>query len=86
MDGKWQFTGVGELQCYDMYLRESLSTADKHDKHPMEWGLPLTDTGHYNDKVDKETSFHTTPQGSYFLKWYSEALLQLCEDVLKSAP
>ncbi len=86
-DGKWKFPGIGELQCFDKYLLASLAAAAKRDGHPVEWGVPPKDTGYYNGRIQDAPFYngeHRTPRGRFFLRWYSEALVQHCEDVLSS--
>lgn len=84
--GKWRFPGIGELQCFDKHLLDSLCTAARRENLPVEWAYPPKDTGVYNSKVNDEVPFysgkHLESRGRFFLKWYSSVLLQHCEDLL----
>lgn len=86
-DGKWRFPGMGELQCFDKYLMTSLAIAANRGGHPAAWGVPPTDTGRYNDYAEDAPFYngeHHSARGRFFLRWYSEALIQHVEDVLKA--
>lgn len=36
-DGRWRFPGVGEFQCYDRYMLDSLRKAAEAAGHPEWW-------------------------------------------------
>jgi len=79
-DGRWRFPGVGEFQCYDRYMLDSLMENAQAAGHP-EWGhAGPHDAGDYNS-VPWETGFFNSDNGSFaseygrfFLQWYAERL------------
>lgn len=86
--GKWRFPGIGELQCFDKHLLDSLCTAARSENKPFDWSYPPEDMGSYKTKVNEQVPFFTTdklePRRNFFLKWYSNILLQHCEDILEA--
>ncbi|PNW83114.1 hypothetical protein CHLRE_06g307150v5 [Chlamydomonas reinhardtii] len=90
-DGRWRFPGVGEFQCYDKFMLESLRRTAEAAGH-AEWGLSGPhDAGHYNSS-SWETGFFVSQNGSwntayghFFLSWYSNMLLEHADRVLSSA-
>jgi Glycosyl hydrolase family 14 len=83
-------TQIGQFQIYDRRAMASLSrAADKAGK--PEWGCgPPPGIGSYNSQP-QDTSFFTwnggwqTPQGAFFLTWYSDALTEHAERLLRAA-
>ncbi|MCO5610562.1 hypothetical protein L7F22_064801 [Adiantum nelumboides] len=79
--GLWKFPGVGEFQCYDKYMLESLkSYAKVHGKPEWPHVLP-EDAPSYNQFPNDSGFFQDThgswktPSGELFLSWYSGELL-----------
>uniref|UniRef100_A0A061RBW3 Beta-amylase n=1 Tax=Tetraselmis sp. GSL018 TaxID=582737 RepID=A0A061RBW3_9CHLO len=79
--GRWHFPGVGEFQCYDRRMLESLSQAAREAGEPS-WGRRgPQDAGHYC-MWPRDTAFFAdegswrSEYGDFFLRWYSEQLLQ----------
>ncbi|KAK6134865.1 hypothetical protein DH2020_031406 [Rehmannia glutinosa] len=84
----WKFPGIGEFQCYDKYLKQDFKTAAAKAGHP-EWELP-DDAGTYNDTPVKTGFFATngtylTEKGKFFLKWYSNKLIEHGDQILDEA-
>ncbi|KAK6134882.1 hypothetical protein DH2020_031366 [Rehmannia glutinosa] len=84
----WKFPGIGEFQCYDKYLKQDFKTATAKAGHP-EWELP-DDAGTYNDTPEKTGFFATngtylTEKGKFFLKWYSNKLIEHGDQILDEA-
>jgi beta-amylase len=89
----WQWPGIGEFQCYDKYLRKDLVEAATKAKKP-EYGLmypPHYDrVGNYNHSSQDTAFFKSdgewdTPEGEFFLKWYSDGLIKHGDRVLTRA-
>jgi Glycosyl hydrolase family 14 len=81
---------IGQFQSYDRRAMASLSRAADDAGRP-EWGRgPPPGTGHYNSQP-QDTPFFTwnggwqTPQGDFFLSWYSGALTEHAERLLQAA-
>ncbi|KAK9082903.1 hypothetical protein Scep_029374 [Stephania cephalantha] len=90
-DGTWNFPGIGAFQCYDKYMLSSLKAAAEAAGKP-EWGSTgPTDAGHYNNWPEdtqffrRENGGWSSPYGEFFLKWYSQMLLNHGERILSSA-
>ncbi|CAE7596792.1 BAM3 [Symbiodinium natans] len=84
---EWKFCGVGAFQCYDANALNNLAAAAKSAGH-AEWDKPPTDAGDYNSRPGDATFFQNGYQsdfGKFFLKWYSDALLQHGAEVLHRA-
>lgn len=82
---KWSFPGVGEFQCFDHRLLDSLVQAASLADHPSHWAQPPTETGEYKSLPKDVPFFKTefaTPRSRFFLQWYSDALVQHCDDIL----
>ncbi|XP_022036046.1 beta-amylase 2, chloroplastic isoform X4 [Helianthus annuus] len=85
----WKYPGIGEFQCYDKYLRKCLEEAAKAIGLPK-WGNPPEGAGSYNSQP-VETDFfcyhgeYRTPYGRFFLKWYSQYLIDHGDRVLAKA-
>lgn len=90
-DGRWRFPGVGQFQCFDKYMLGRLKDAARAIGRP-EWGHGGPhDAGHYNSR-EWETGFFRndggsfeTEYGRFFLKWYSEELIQHADRILGRA-
>jgi beta-amylase len=90
-DGRWRFPGVGEFQCHDRYMLESLKAAAVAAGHP-EWGHGGPhDAGTYNS-LAPETGFFKSYGGSwegeygrFFLEWYSGELVRHADRLLGEA-
>eukprot|EP00871_Galdieria_phlegrea_P005963 jgi/Galph1/854/GphlegSOOS_G5709.1 len=86
---RWTFCGIGEFQCYDYYLLSRLKQAAVDRQHP-EWGHPpyAYDVGDYNSRPEQTLFFRddggiwNTQYGDFFLRWYSEEMIQHAERVL----
>lgn len=87
----WRFPGIGEFQCYDKFMLAHLKAAAERVGHP-EWGHGGPhDAGDFN-KWPEETGFFNsnhgswnTPYGHFFLKWYSDMLIEHGSRVLALA-
>ncbi|GAB4819848.1 hypothetical protein N2152v2_006894 [Parachlorella kessleri] len=87
----WRFPGIGEFQCYDRRALASLARAACAVGHP-EWGNSGPhDAGNYNS-APEETGFFCSwggswdsPYGRFFLSWYSGALLEHGDRMLRAA-
>ncbi|KAL9996186.1 putative beta-amylase [Helianthus debilis subsp. tardiflorus] len=85
----WKYPGIGEFQCYDKYLRKCLEEAAKAIGLPK-WGNPPDGAGSYKSQP-METDFfcyhgeYRTPYGRFFLKWYSQYLIDHGDRVLAKA-
>ncbi|KFM23571.1 Beta-amylase 1, chloroplastic [Auxenochlorella protothecoides] len=84
----WRFPGIGEFQCYDRRALASLARAAGAAGHP-EWGNSgPSNAGSYNSHPEETGFFQTwnggwqSPQGEFFLGWYSDALLEHGERML----
>ncbi|KAL0326642.1 UNVERIFIED_CONTAM: Beta-amylase 3, chloroplastic [Sesamum angustifolium] len=89
-NGTWRFPGIGEFQCYDKYMRASLAAAAKAiGKDDWGRGGPH-DAGEYNQFPENTGFFERDgtwkgEYGQFFLKWYSEKLLDHGEKILTTA-
>ena len=87
----WRFPGIGEFQCYDRRALASLARAAAAVGRP-EWGnAGPHDAGTYN-LGPEETGFFRgwggrwdTEYGRFFLRWYSQALLEHGDRMLGAA-
>ncbi|GAV79953.1 LOW QUALITY PROTEIN: Glyco_hydro_14 domain-containing protein, partial [Cephalotus follicularis] len=84
----WAFPGIGEFQCYDIYLKAEFKEAVTNAGHP-EWELP-DNAGVYNDEPESTGFFgsdgtYLTEEGKFFLTWYSNKLLIHGDEVLDEA-
>jgi hypothetical protein len=87
----WQFPGIGEFQCYDRRALASLASAAVEVGRP-EWGHGgPQDVGDYNSMPDETVFFRDrdgtwdTDYGHFFLNWYSQALLDHGDRMLRAA-
>ncbi|KAL3622109.1 Leucine-rich repeat receptor-like serine/threonine-protein kinase bam2 [Castilleja foliolosa] len=94
----WEYPGIGEFQCYDKYLMNSLMKAAKVRGH-LFWGKAPDNAGSYNS-MPQDTQFFCYKGGSpfargrddyysiygrFFLKWYSQFLIDHVDRVLALA-
>ncbi|KAH8949020.1 hypothetical protein BDL97_10G008300 [Sphagnum fallax] len=85
----WKYPGIGEFQCYDKYLMESLKKAAEERGHP-EWATGPSNAGGYNSKP-QDTGFfrdggdYDSYYGRFFLNWYSKVLIEHGDQVLRLA-
>ncbi|XP_009772032.1 beta-amylase 3, chloroplastic [Nicotiana tabacum] len=89
-NGTWRFPGIGEFQCYDKYMRASLSAAAKAaGKDDWGQGGPH-DSGQYN-QFPEDTGFFqrdgtwNSEYGQFFLEWYSGKLVEHGDRILAAA-
>ncbi|KAK1356486.1 Beta-amylase [Heracleum sosnowskyi] len=89
-NGTWKFPGIGEFQCYDKYMRASLEASAEATGN-KDWGKGGPhDSGHYN-QFPEDTGFFkkdgtwNSEYGQFFLKWYSEKLIEHGDKILSSA-
>ena len=95
-DGRWQFPGVGEFQCYDTHMMADLKKAATAIGFP-EWGNGGPHNAGVYTSWPHQTGFfgnsHPTPPetcwrssyGEFFLSWYSGMLVRHCDKVLGAA-
>lgn len=85
----WKYPGIGEFQCYDKYLQKSRKKAAEARGHPL-WARGPDNAGHYNSKP-QDTGFfrdggdYDSYYGRFFLRWYSQVLLDHGDRVLSLA-
>ncbi|KAL3622104.1 Leucine-rich repeat receptor-like serine/threonine-protein kinase bam2 [Castilleja foliolosa] len=93
----WEYPGNGEFQCYDKYLMNSLMKAAKVRGH-LFWGKAPDNAGSYNSKPQDTKFFcykgspfargrddYYSLYGRFFLKWYSQFLIDHVDRVLALA-
>lgn len=85
----WRYPGVGEFQCYDKYLLKSLRRAAESRGHPF-WGRAPENAGSYNSQPQGTGFFcdggdYDGLYGRFFLKWYSQVLIDHADRVLSLA-
>ncbi|KAE7999513.1 hypothetical protein FH972_003932 [Carpinus fangiana] len=82
----WRYPGIGEFQCYDRYLLRSLRKAAEARGHSL-WARGPDNAGSYNSRPH-ETGFfcdggdYDGYYGRFFLKWYSQVLVDHGDRVL----
>ncbi|MQL70805.1 hypothetical protein Taro_003104 [Colocasia esculenta] len=85
----WRYPGIGEFQCYDKYLQQSLRRAAKLRGHSF-WARGPDNAGHYNSQPH-ETGFfcdrgdYDSYYGRFFLHWYAQTLIEHADHVLSLA-
>ncbi|XP_027162038.1 beta-amylase 7-like isoform X1 [Coffea eugenioides] len=85
----WRYPGVGEFQCYDQYMLNSLRKAAENRGHSF-WGRGPDNAGSYNS-CPHETGFfcdggdYDGYYGRFFLNWYSQVLIEHGDRVLSLA-
>ncbi|WOH04143.1 hypothetical protein DCAR_0623551 [Daucus carota subsp. sativus] len=90
-DGRWQFPGIGEFQCYDKYMMEDLQRAACQVGKPQ-WGSKgPQNAGGYNSIPfgipffeEGQESF-LSDYGQFFLEWYSGKLIGHADAILAKA-
>ncbi|XP_058103771.1 beta-amylase 8-like isoform X2 [Magnolia sinica] len=85
----WRYPGIGEFQCYDKYLQQSLRRAAKLRGHSF-WARGPDNAGQYNSRPH-ETGFfcergdYDSYYGRFFLHWYAQTLIDHADHVLSLA-
>ncbi|XP_024027071.1 beta-amylase 8 isoform X2 [Morus notabilis] len=85
----WKYPGIGEFQCYDKYLEQSLRKAAKLRGHSF-WARGPDNAGEYNSRPH-ETGFfcergdYDSYYGRFFLHWYAQSLIDHADNVLSLA-
>ncbi|KAJ4950140.1 hypothetical protein NE237_026972 [Protea cynaroides] len=85
----WSYPGIGEFQCYDKYLQQSLRKAAKLRGHSF-WARGPDNAGQYNSRPH-ETGFfcdrgdYDSYYGRFFLHWYAQTLIDHADNVLSLA-
>ncbi|XP_026656976.1 beta-amylase 7 isoform X2 [Phoenix dactylifera] len=85
----WRYPGIGEFQCYDLYLMKSLRKAAEARGHSF-WARGPDNAGSYNSQPH-ETGFfcgggdYNSYYGRFFLNWYSQVLVDHADRVLSLA-
>ncbi|KAI3441794.1 Beta-amylase [Psidium guajava] len=85
----WRYPGIGEFQCYDQYLLKNLRKAAEARGQAF-WARGPDDAGSYNSQP-QETGFFCDGGdydgyfGRFFLKWYSQVLIDHGDRVLALA-
>lgn len=85
----WRYPGIGEFQCYDRYLQQSLRKAAKLRGHSF-WARGPDNAGQYNS-LPHETGFfcergdYDSYYGRFFLNWYAQTLIDHADNVLSLA-
>lgn len=77
------------MQCYDKYLLKSLRRAAESRGHPF-WGRAPENAGSYNSQPQGTGFFcdggdYDGLYGRFFLKWYSQVLIDHADRVLSLA-
>ncbi|EIE26308.1 glycoside hydrolase, partial [Coccomyxa subellipsoidea C-169] len=81
--------GIGEFQCYDKFMMESLRQAAE-EVNEEEWGDPPREGAGTANSAPWETEFFALtnsggwlqPYGKFFMEWYSGRLIQHGADIL----
>lgn len=85
----WRYPGIGEFQCYDQYLLKNLRKAAETRGQAF-WARGPDNAGSYNSQP-QETGFFCDGGdydgyfGRFFLKWYSQVLIDHGDRVLALA-
>lgn len=88
--GRWEFPGIGEMQCFDKYLLADLAATvrEKGSERVRAAQMPPDGTGRYNDRPCDAKFWRggfRCEAGRFFLQWYSGRLLRHGDDVLGRA-
>ncbi|KAK3013169.1 hypothetical protein RJ639_007888 [Escallonia herrerae] len=90
-DGRWQFPGIGEFQCYDKYMIEDLKVAACEEGKPHWGNKGPEDAGSYNSLPfgvpffgEGQENF-LSDYGHFFLEWYSDRLIGHADAILAMA-
>ncbi|KAL4570425.1 hypothetical protein LXL04_026077 [Taraxacum kok-saghyz] len=85
----WRYPGIGEFQCYDKYMLQNLVKMSNLRGQTF-WGRVPENVGDYNSSP-QETGFfcengeYGSHYGRFFLKWYTESLIDHANTVLSLA-
>ncbi|XP_075073971.1 beta-amylase 2, chloroplastic [Nicotiana tabacum] len=82
----WKYPGIGEFQCYDKYLFNSLQKAAEASGSSSSGKGPWN-AGSYNSKPQNTEFFrdggeYNSIYGRFFLKWYTQVLIDHGDQVL----
>lgn len=85
----WRYPGIGEFQCYDRYSLQNLRKAATSRGHSF-WARTPDNAGYYTSRPH-ETGFfcergdYDSYYGRFFLRWYSQVLIDHADNVLSLA-
>lgn len=83
----WRYPGIGEFQCWDKYLLQSLKIAAELQGQPT-WAAGPSDADDYNC-IPQDSEFfrdgYKSSYGKFFLTWYSQTLIEHGDNVLTVA-
>ncbi|OIT07319.1 beta-amylase 2, chloroplastic [Nicotiana attenuata] len=82
----WKYPGIGEFQCYDKYLLNSLKKTAEASGGSSCGRVPCN-AGSYNSKPQNTEFFrdggeYNSTYGRFFLKWYTQVLIDHGDQVL----
>ncbi|XP_019156606.1 PREDICTED: beta-amylase 8-like [Ipomoea nil] len=85
----WRFPGIGEFQCYDKFLLQSLKYAAEKRGQPS-WAMGPNYVGCYNSRPHETRFFrekgdYNSCYGRFFLQWYTQALIDHADTILSAA-
>ncbi|XP_023543491.1 beta-amylase 8-like isoform X2 [Cucurbita pepo subsp. pepo] len=85
----WSYPGIGEFQCYDKYLQQSLRKAAGLRGHSF-WARGPDNSGQYNSRPHESGFFcergdYDSYYGRFFLQWYAQMLIYHVDNVLSLA-
>ncbi|XP_022943051.1 beta-amylase 8-like isoform X2 [Cucurbita moschata] len=85
----WSYPGIGEFQCYDKYLQQSLRKAAGLRGHSF-WARGPDNSGQYNSRPHESGFFcergdYDSYYGRFFLQWYAQMLIDHVDNVLSLA-
>ncbi|CAK9324440.1 unnamed protein product [Citrullus colocynthis] len=85
----WRYPGIGEFQCYDKYLQQSLRKAAGLRGHSF-WARGPDNAGQYNSRPHESGFFcergdYDSYYGRFFLQWYAQTLIYHVDNVLSLA-
>lgn len=90
-DGRWQFPGIGEFQCYDKYMMEDLKIAAWDEGKPHWGNKGPQNAGNYNSIpfgipfFEEGQENFLSDYGQFFLEWYSNKLIRHADAILAKA-
>ncbi|PIA58308.1 hypothetical protein AQUCO_00500321v1 [Aquilegia coerulea] len=90
-DGRWEFPGIGEFQCYDKYMMEDLQKAACQEGQPKWGNKGPQNAGCYNSLPSGVPFFENggesflSDYGQFFLEWYSGKLIHHADAILAKA-
>ncbi|EKX32424.1 hypothetical protein GUITHDRAFT_47288, partial [Guillardia theta CCMP2712] len=85
---KWCYPGAGSFQCYDRSMREGWEKHCRNELKKSVWAHKMPDDGGYNADPQNNHFWSSEIHSDYgkaFMSWYSNALIQHGERVLKRA-